>query len=189
MRRIPVLLILFCGLAAGLAVTDAVAGPQIWAPLSTCTTANCGSRVMNGTYQQDSLNNSNPFIMQVFAYAGECVRIDVTTQNTDLEAVLVSPNGILYRNDDRVPGSDLRPLLKVAPTTVRGWYTLQISRFNGGQPAADFIVAYGRYNLGNFNCSGVSLPFGAETGMPDQKDSKSDFHAPAPQLPGSGPSN
>jgi hypothetical protein len=176
-------------LLLGLAVTDAVAGPQIWAPLQTCTTANCGARVINGSYQQDSLNNANPFVIQVFAYANECLRIDVTSQAADLEAVLVSPNGIVYRNDDRTPGIDFRPLLKVTPTPVRGWYTLQISKFNGGQPFADFIFSYGRYNSTNPNCFGFTVPFGADSGMPDQKDSKQDSQAPTQQLPGSGPSH
>src|SRR5947207_3068793 len=91
MRRILALLILFLSVA----VVDAVAGPQIWAPVNTCTTVNCGARVMSGTYQNDGLN-SNPFIMQVFAYANECLRLDITVQTADLEAVLISPDGRIY---------------------------------------------------------------------------------------------
>lgn len=132
------------------------AGSQVFDSQNTCTAANCSSMTINGTYQFDAFNNANPFTLQVFSSGGECLRINMSSQGTDLESVLVSPSGLTWRDDDG--GAGVLPLIR-ANTDVRGWYNLSISRFNGGGPQADFTVNIGRYNSGNPNCAGATVPF------------------------------
>lgn len=146
----------FIGLS--LLPSQVLAGSQV-ADLSrdTCTTINCNAAVTSGTYHYGPFENSNPFILQIYAEPNECLRVDVTSQNADLEAVLVSPEGTVWRNDDRIIQTDLRPLIKVTPN-VKGWYTLQISKYNGVAPYAIFTVEHGRYNQGNPNCAGGITP-------------------------------
>ncbi|HSE84104.1 MAG TPA: hypothetical protein VLB01_06125, partial [Thermodesulfobacteriota bacterium] len=70
--------------------------------------------------------------------------------------VLISPSGVVWRNDDRDGANDRRPLIKADPTDGQGWYTLQISHYSGGGVAGygdDFTLQYGWYNSGNPNCS------------------------------------
>ena len=158
-RLITKLAIAAAVLGGGALVQPSWAGSQIYANgPSSCTGSNCASTFLNGTYDYDTVNhNANPFVLQVFSGGGECVRIDVTSAGTDLETVLVAPNGTTWRNDDR-PGST-NPLVKaLVPSGVRGWYTLSISRYNGGGPRGDFTMAYGRYTSGNPNCSGATSP-------------------------------
>src|SRR5688572_23123717 len=69
--------------------------------------------------------SARPWVAQVFAAANECLRLDVTTQFTDLEIVAVAPNGSVFRNDDRAAG-DNRPLVNIRPTPNNGWYTVSI---------------------------------------------------------------
>jgi hypothetical protein len=170
----------------GVAVTDAFAGPAIQIPTTqTCTGTNCGARLMSAVYLYDQFGNADPFILQVFAYANECLRIDVTAQDADLEAVVIAPNGWVYRNDDRSPGIDFRPLVRIASTPVRGWYTLQISKYNGVSPSANFTFYYGRYNGGNPNCSGATPAMAPD----DAKQTKPDYEAPIHRAPGSSPTD
>jgi hypothetical protein len=132
-----------------------LAGSQIFDDRDTCTGINCNSDSINGTYLLAS-TNSQPFILQVYSSGNECVRLDVTSQGTDLEMVLVSPNGTVWRNDDRA--GSLLPLIK-ANTFGQGWYTLQVAHFNAfGGPSSNFNLRYGRYNSGNPNCSGATVP-------------------------------
>jgi hypothetical protein len=154
------LAVLFLGLFVS--TNGLLAGPQIfdYGP-DSCTGTNCNSVAFNGTYHFGPFDNANPFILQVFSAVfsagGECVRLDVTAAGTDLEMVLVSPNGTVWRNDDR-PGS-LNPLIKaITSSGTRGWYTLQVSRYNGEGPYADFTLQYGRYTSSNPNCSSPTAP-------------------------------
>jgi len=139
-------------------LNPAWAGPAVFDSSNTCTTLNCSASIINGTYVTSSNNNVDPFILQVFSTGSECVRLAVTSQGTDLEAVLVSPSGAVWKDDDG--GGSLRPLIK-ANTDVRGWYTLQIARYNGTAANADFTLNYGRYPSGNVNCSAPTTPLTA----------------------------
>jgi len=132
------------------------AGSLLYDLLNTCTTINCSSQVLNGTYHSDALGDRDPFILQIYSFGAECVRLDVTAQTHDLEMVLISPTGRIWRNDDRSL-TNLRPLIK-AITDINGWYTLQVSHFAGADVVADFTVRYGRYDSDNPNCSSATIP-------------------------------
>jgi len=141
----------------------ALAGSLVFDPFNTCTSINCSSQSIHGTYHSDALGDRDPFILQIYSFGDECVRLDVTNATDavtglpqDLEMVLISPTGRIWRNDDR-SASDFRPLIR-AITDINGWYTLQVSHFAGADVIADFTLRYGRYNSGNPNCSPVTPP-------------------------------
>ncbi len=133
----------------------ALAGSLMYDPFNTCTSTNCSSQSIHGTYHSDAAGDRDPFILQIYSGGGECVRLDVTAETHDLEMVLISPTGIIWRNDDFL--GDPRPLIE-AITDINGWYTLQVSHWNGANVIADFTLRYGRYNSGNPNCSSVTPP-------------------------------
>ena len=133
----------------------ALAGSLMYDPFNTCTSTNCSSQSIRGTYHSDAAGDRDPFILQIYSGGGECVRLDVTAETHDLEMVLISPTGRIWRNDDFF--DDPRPLIE-AITDINGWYTLQVSHYNGGNVIADFTLRYGRYNSGNPNCSSVTPP-------------------------------
>jgi hypothetical protein len=133
-----------------------LAGSLMYDPLNTCTSTNCSSQTIHGTYHSDAAGDRDPFILQLYSGGDECVRLDVTAEDYDLEMVLISPTGRIWRNDDRNLSNN-RPLIK-AITDINGWYTLQVSHFNGADVIADFTLRYGRYDPGNPNCSSVTPP-------------------------------
>ena len=100
---------------------------------SDCTTTNCNAVVLNGVLNRNNFNQAEPFSIPLYSNGNECMRIDVTRQMQDLEAVLVSPSGTVWRDDD---GSGNQRTLIKANTDVAGWYTLQISYYNGQSPIA-----------------------------------------------------
>lgn len=154
------------GVAASLATLGQVeAGTRVFDPtIPACNTVNCSSETINGT--QGALGGGGsvplsalPWTLEIFAHQSHCLRVQVTAQDTDLEAVLVAPNGTVFRNDDSgITGCTLCPLVKVGNTPNQGWYTLQISRFNGDGTFANFTVRYGLYRAGNANCTTPTTP-------------------------------
>ncbi len=132
---------------------EASAGSRIFIPGGTCTTINCNSITIYGTPLTTQTSDADPFTIQVFSFGNQCMRLDVTGQSNDMQAVLVSPSGQVWRNDDR-SGTDTKPLIK-ANTALKGWYTLQIHHKNGTGPLGtyNFTLLYGLYNSGNANCS------------------------------------
>jgi len=109
-------------------------------------------------YMTDLAGEADPFTTQVWATDGICLRLDMVgsnEDNQDAEMVLVAPDGTVYRDDDRPNGSRL-PLIEVPSTPIRGWYTLQVYRFDGRLAPGDhrlFTLQYGLYNAGNPNCA------------------------------------
>src|SRR6476620_11738929 len=96
-----------------LLASPALAGDEIFDPtITTCTSLNCQSKDINGTILS-SATNAAQWTASVYAGAGECLRIAVTVQYTDLIATLSAPGGTLFRDDDS--GGSLRPLIKVDP--------------------------------------------------------------------------
>ena len=89
----------------------------------------------------------------------------MTNASQDLEIVAVSPRGETFSNDDRAGSSDRRPLVKIR-TVTRGWYTVQVSTFNGTAVDADFTLAFGRYtnsvNPNRANSTAPTLALAAE---------------------------
>ena len=130
----------------------ASAGPLFDTSSSSCTGENCSAVSVGGSLLAFGSGLPLPWVGQVFASSGQCLRLDVTQQGSnDLEIVAVSPGGVTFRNDDRAVG-DRRPLVKINGTTA-GWYSVQVSTFNGSAVDADFTLAFGRYNLNNPNCA------------------------------------
>jgi len=147
-----------------LALSTAGAGPLIFDGLDNCTTLNCGAVVLNGISQRNAFGDSVPFVAQVFADVNQCMRLDVTSQTADMEIVLVSPSGRVWRNDD---ANGDRPLIK-ARGDAKGYYTLQINFFNG-IPSVNsvqlFTLAYGLYVPGTpNNCPSLTSPSSIRAG-------------------------
>jgi hypothetical protein len=120
-------------------------------PLENCGTANCGARTIGGTVLLSS-SYAVPWVAEIAVGQGECLRVDITAQAVDLEAVLIAPNVAVHRNDNRAAGN-LRPLIKLNNAPRSGWYTLQISQASGLPVNTDFTLAFGRYVTNNVaNC-------------------------------------
>ena len=87
-----------------------------------------------------------PWTIQVASDPGQCVRLEVAEvlggSGLDLEMVVVSPAGRVFRSDNAV-GNRL-PLVRIAPTE-QGFYTVQVSTANGGAAAVNFKLLYGRF--------------------------------------------
>jgi hypothetical protein len=158
-----------------------------------CAGINCSSVRIDGVVRE-SFGEVHPWVIELFAFAGKCLRVDVTAQNADLQAVLIAPNGNVYRNDDSggIGPCPLCPLIKVDPTPGfdpadpfrnRGWYTLQIAPFGGAAVGANFTLLYGHYPAGNPNCAGATVPLAAEEAEELEVD-KSDTTSPPPPVPG-----
>jgi hypothetical protein len=160
-----------------------------------CAGINCSSVRIDGVVRQ-SFGEVHPWVIEIFAFAGKCLRADVTAQGADLQAVLIAPDGTVYRNDDSgVAPCPLCPLIKVDPTPGlvptdpfrnRGWYTLQIAPFGGAAVDVNFTLLYGHYPQGNPNCASPTLPtLLPQTAAPEVDKSKKE--GPPPPIPG-GPS-
>lgn len=111
--------------------------------------------VINGFVDADTNGNVDPFVVEVAANANECLRIAVTFQEADLEAVLVEPGGRIWKDDDGGPGT--QPLIK-AITSKKGWHILTLSHFNGAAVNADFAVTIQRLAPTNAACAGPTPP-------------------------------
>jgi len=135
-------------IGTALVSAPAVAGPKLFAYLGTTMT-------FNGTTETTANNNVDPFVVELFSAGHECLRIAVTAQGTDLEATLVAPDGLTWRDDDG--NGSLRPLIK-AITTTRGWHILRLSHFAGQAVNADFTVNVARLASGDASCRGATQP-------------------------------
>ena len=168
----------------GLVLGVALMGGTAWAtnmfgPLNTCTGINCGARVIQGTVTQFG-PTAQPWVAEIFADPGRCMRLAVTTEGVDLETVVRAPNGQVFRNDDGfIGGCGLCPVVKIANTPNNGWYTVSIGQFAGAAASANFTLAYSLYNLGNPNCAGATAPVNALE--PDTKSQKSNQFEVSPQ--------
>ena len=147
------------GLTPVIAVSEAMAGTYVFDPTTDpCGQPNCSSEQVSGTVGEltgaQSTENLLPWTLQVFATRGLCLRLEVLSQDQDLIMNVVEPDGSTFFDDDGA--GDLRPLVKIANTSDRGWNTVQISRFAGEFPdtsGSNFRLAYGTYPAGNANCA------------------------------------
>lgn len=170
MKRFVFGLFVLAAIVSGLFLTGkaAWAASLVFDNFDSCTTANCNASIYNGSYLVSSESDANPFILQVFASRNECLRLDVIAQDQDMEMVIVSPDGAVWRNDDT---GGLMPEIRVITRDISGWYTLQVSNFAGdGDPVGDFTLAYGRYNTSNPNCAGATVPFSASSSSGKHKE-------------------
>jgi hypothetical protein len=141
--------------AATLLFAATASATPIYDPsISTCTDRNCSSVELGGTVP-GFLASGMPWVIQVFATERECLRLEITSQEADLEMRVVSPDGSkTWVNDDStLAPCPLCPLVTVNPTRHNGWYTVHIGEFGGGAVQASFTFAYGRYNRNNPNCT------------------------------------
>jgi hypothetical protein len=166
--------ILLTALLIGIAPPATLWATPIFDPVTnTCTTLNCGAVRVDGVVRE-AIGEVRPWVMEIFANPNQCLRAHVIAEDSDFEAVLIAPNGTVFRNDDSgLVSCPNCPLLKVNPTPGpnRGWYTLQISHFAGLPITGNFVLMYGLYNLGNPNCSSPTLP--AATNFSESLKSKS----------------
>lgn len=144
----------------GLAIVGAVLSSNVaWAgsvfedTVSACTGINCGAMTLRGVHQANE-----PFVVQVFAGEGECLRLDVVSQTQDMALLISTPTvNLAGVSDDRdFDGGDFRPLFLVDPVPGTGWHTVVISYFDLGPPVGKFVLKYGRYPGGNANCAGAA---------------------------------
>ena len=141
------------------------AGSVIWTPPSSCSTRNCDATTLHANITSSSTNpggSVEPFIIQVHSSPEFCLRLDVFNQtaHSDLEMVLVAPDGTVWRNDS---GNGLLPVIVVPRPPVQGWYTVHISAARGviAPPGAHLSadLAYGRYtSTSNPNCHPATAP-------------------------------
>jgi hypothetical protein len=143
-------------IAASTAMATTVHATPIFDPSSsTCTTANCSSETISGTFGVlGAAQSALPWTVEIFSFPQRCLRVEVTSQTTDLELVVVAPNGTVFRNDDGGIAPCFNcPLVKVGNTPNQGWYTVQVAQFAGGGNFSNFTLRYGVYPLNNANCS------------------------------------
>jgi hypothetical protein len=107
--------------------------------------------VIHGAVDDDSFANADPFVVEVFANANECLLLNVTFQEQDLEATLISPSGRIWTDDDGGPGT--QPLIK-ALTNTKGWHIFTLSHFAGNAVVSDFAVSIQRLSPANASCAG-----------------------------------
>jgi hypothetical protein len=138
-------------------------------PSDCARPATCDAVTIRGKCAIDDFPSGDdariPFTVQVRANEGNCLRLDVTAVHPltisfpDLEMVLVSPDGAVWRNDNRSL-NNINPLITiVAPDT--GFYTLQVSNVGDGFPGGsgfpvDFTLKYGLYNSSEGHCNSLT---------------------------------
>jgi hypothetical protein len=148
-------------IAASVAIDGTVRATPIFDPSSsTCTTANCSSETISGTFGAlGAAQSALPWTVEIFALPQVCLRVEVTAQTQDLELVVVAPNGTVFRNDDGgVAPCPNCPLVQVGNTPSQGWYTVQVAQFAGGAGFSNFTLLYGVYPLDNPNCATPTTP-------------------------------
>jgi len=123
--------------------------------VSTATGIGASSVTINGS-MTDIPDFTEPWVGELYAQAGECVRLAVITTLFDSELTVAAPNGTVFRDDDS--GGDLKPLVRIASAPVTGWYTVQVAHFSGVPVSANFTLKYARYNGGNPNCAVATAP-------------------------------
>ena len=126
----------------------AFAGSQIESRLSNCSAINCAGETIRVTHQA-----AEPFVSQLFARVGECLRVDVTQQSADTGLMLLSPLVPLAVASDDRSDADTRPLLMLDELPWTGWYTLVVGFEGTGNSVVRAKVDYGRYPGGNANCA------------------------------------
>ena len=97
-----------------------------------------------------------PWTAEVYSLPNSCLRIAVTAQATDLEAVVVAPNGTVYRDDDGGPGTF--PLVKINPTPNNGWYTVSLNNQAGIAVSTNFTATLERLLPNSASCLPATTP-------------------------------
>ncbi len=132
---------------------------------STCTTPNCSAATIDKAVilieqPQSGFSSTTPWVGQFYSTGSECVRIEVLNVDPighDLTMHFVGPDLTAWRDDDSA--GNLLPRIE-ANTTVPGRYTVVVGLFapNLANTNTRFKLSYGRYPLGNPNCSNLTSP-------------------------------
>jgi hypothetical protein len=141
------------------AVSQAQAGPIYDPTVSTCTGANCSSVYFGGTVLGSGSTTAGQWVQEVFARAGQCVRLQVLSESFDLAMTVVAPDGSIYANDQGGGSCVNCPVVKINNAPNTGWYTVNVARAFGAAGDGNFTLAYGVYPLNNANCAGATQPF------------------------------
>jgi len=160
-RYVIIMVLVLWGLNLHLSVGNAAGRLINGSPENTCPTVNCLASRFNGYISNDDCGAPRcmiPFTLDVWGQEGACLRVDIGAANNaaDLVMVLVSPSGVVWRNDNR-SANDLRPLIKVDPVPEHGFYTLIISSAMTVR-GTSFPIRYGNWNSGNVNCTNPTPP-------------------------------
>jgi hypothetical protein len=77
----------------------ASAGSLLWTAPSACTTLNCGATILHANITSSFTNpgQRRAFIVQLHSSPQYCLRLDVISENADMEMVLVAPDGTCGR--------------------------------------------------------------------------------------------
>ncbi|MGQ0484926.1 MAG: hypothetical protein ACT4SY_06200 [Hyphomicrobiales bacterium] len=152
-------------LAAG-AVTALTAPPSALAQdavnmgVNTCTTLNCGSKIIDARINAQA-TAANPWVGLFWAAAGSsyCTRLQIDQQTLDTEMSVVAPDGRVYTSDDG--GGTVCstcPRVVISPVSLRGVYTVVINQFFGAAVEGRFRLRVSQYNLGNPHCNNPTPP-------------------------------
>ena len=146
-------------LSVALMVGTAWAGSEFVAPASSSTAINGGAATVTHAATM-SASGAHPWVAQIQAPAGRCLRIGVTSQTTDLGMQVAAPNTFTaWRNDDKGGAvCGLCPLVKIFSTPFTGWYTVSIVRYNGQPISGSFTLRFAHYPVGNPNCFAPTAP-------------------------------
>jgi hypothetical protein len=162
-----------------LCAASASATPVFSPSVSNCKDRNCKAVELGGTVP-GFYTSALPWTIQVFAGPTECLRLEVLSQEADLEMRVVSPDGsdTWLADDSLLTPCLLCPLAAIRTEDRNGWYTVHIGEWGGAAVQANFTLAYGRYSRQrNPNCTsfvaspaeeGASAsPKGGESPAPD----------------------
>jgi hypothetical protein len=145
--------------ASALVLTAPTSATEVFDEPDNCVQPNCRSASLTAGVGADADAAITPFEIGIFAWAGHCLRLDVTRQDTDLVLNATAPGGLNFFNDDKGDGGCPNcPRVTIADTPSTGWYTVHISQFDTVQPiGANFQLVYGLYPAGNPNCPASAL--------------------------------
>lgn len=149
--------------ASGVVLSIALLVGTAWAtnlaaPASTSTAINGGAATLNGTTLAFG-PSAHPWVAQIYAPAGRCLRLAVTS-GPDLGMQVAAPGfSQAYRNDDGgISPCPLCPVIKIASTPNNGWYTVSLNFWTGAPLNGNFVLRYAHYPVGNPNCSVPTTP-------------------------------
>ena len=143
----------FCVLFALSVSTSFGQAQTLVTPRRSCTApANCSALIVPGTYRFVGAYGSQRASFKFFTTGpDECIRIDVPDDPViTLDMALYCPGGLFVR---RIADSTGNGPLFAGSAPVRGDCEVSVGSTFGTGPTRNIIIQYGRYNLGNLNCS------------------------------------
>lgn len=133
---------------------SALADDAVSMGVNTCTTLNCGSKVIEGRINAQA-TVSNPWVGQFWAAAGSsyCARFQIDRQTLDTEMSVIGPDGQVYTSDNYGQACSKCPRVVISPVSLRGVYTVVINHVFGAAVEGSFRLRVSQYNLSNTHCN------------------------------------